>query len=263
MKASFLLTIVIALQLNISAVASAQSNSQNQPPTGRPNGPPDFFAVGIAAAGGQVEFQGGSFQVNPFPFINFKQGRFYSNQAGIGFEAFKNRNYRFSFVTEVGVNERNRNQVNALDDMNRLDLPIYGGVSIDINAEKFVFTGTIQRELGFASGGWRAFAGVSRPYRVNRNLSLSPSIRLQWSDSTLTNYLYGVQAIDVGPTRPLYNAGNSLQGNAGVTAVYRFSNKVTLIGSSSLNVLGDSIVDSPIVDRRATFSSFVAIGYAF
>lgn len=263
MKVSFLLTIATIIQFSISVASSAQSTPQNQQPAGRPSGPPDFFAVGVAAAGGQVEFEGGSVQINPFPFINFKQGRFYSNQAGIGFEAFKNKSYRLSLVTEVGVNEQNRNQVDALDDMTRLDLPIYGGVSLDVNVENFVLTGTVQRELGFASGGWRAFAGISRPYRINRKLSLSPSVRLQWSDSTLTNYLYSVQAIDAGPTRPIYDAGNSLQGNAAVTAVYRLTNRVTLIGSTSLTVFGDSIVNSPIVDRRATLSSFLAIGYAF
>lgn len=263
MKVSIFLTIAIAAQLIVSAASTAQNSPQSQQPAGRPSGPPDFFAMGIAAAGGQVEFEGGSIQVNPFPFINFKQGRFYSNQAGIGFEAFKNKNFRLSLVTEVGVNEQNRNQVDALDDMTRLDLPIYGGVSLDVNVEKFVLTGTVQRELGFASGGWRAFAGISRPYRINSKLSLSPSVRLQWSDSTLSNYLYGVQAIDAGPTRPIYDAGNSLQGNAAVTAVYRLTNRVTVIGSTSLAIFGDSIVDSPIVDRRAALSTFVAIGYAF
>lgn len=263
MKLSVSLAIVAALQVSFSTFAGAQNAPQNDRSGSRPSGPPDFFAIGVAAAGGQLEFRGGSFQVNPFPFINFRQGRFYSNQAGIGFEAFKNETYRLSLVTEVGVNEQNRNQVDELNDMNNLDLPIYGGASLEVNVSDFVLTGTVQRELGFASGGWRAFAGISRPYSVNRKLSLSPSITVQWSDSTLSNYLYGVQAADALPTRQVYDAGTSLQGNAALTAVYRLSNKITLIGSTSLTLYGDAIVDSPIVDRRTALSSFIAIGYSF
>jgi len=262
-KVSVLLATLLATQLSVSAVANPQNTPQNDRPSGRPSSPPDFFAVGVAASGGQVEFRGGSFQVNPFPFINFRQGRFYSNQAGVGYELLKSDKYRLSLVTEVGVNEQNRNQVDELNDMDNLDLPIYGGASLEVNVSDFVLTGTVQRELGFASQGWRAFAGVSRPYNVNRKLSLSPSFTLQWSDSTLSNYLYGVQAENAQPSRAIYDAGSSLQANTAVTAVYRLSNKITLIGSTSLTLYGNSIADSPIVDRRTVLSSFVAIGYAF
>lgn len=263
MKTLILSTIVLVMQLSASAASMAQNGPQGQPASGKPTGPPDFFAIGAAASGGQVEFRGGSFQVNPFPFINFRQGRFYSNQAGIGFEAYKDDTYRLSLVTEVGVNEQNRNEVDELANMERLNLPIYGGVSLEISVTDFVLTATAQRELGFASEGWRAFAGISRPYSINRKLSLSPSITLQWSDNTLTNYLYGVRPSNAQPGRSTYEAGNSLQGNAALTGVYRLSNKVTLIGSTSLTMYGDEIFESPIVNRRAVFSSFVAIGYSF
>jgi outer membrane scaffolding protein for murein synthesis (MipA/OmpV family) len=262
-KFSVLLALLSAVQLSVSVGTGAQDAPHNARPSGRPSSPPDFFAVGVAASGGQVEFRGGSFQVNPFPFINFRQGRLYSNQAGVGYEVLKSDKYRLSLVTEVGVNEQNRNQVDELNDMDNLDLPIYGGASLEVNVSDFVLTGTVQRELGFASQGWRAFAGVSRPYNINRKLSLSPSITLQWSDSTLTNYLYGVQSENALRSRPVYDTGSSLQGNTALTAVYRLSSKVTLIGSTSMTLYGNSIADSPIVDRRTILSSFVAIGYAF
>jgi len=263
MKLSFLTFVVLASHLGLSGFALAQDQPAGDQQPGRPAGPPDFFAVGAAASSGQVEFRGGTFQINAFPFINFKKGRFYSNQAGVGYEAYKNDTYRLSVVTEVGVNEQNRNDVDALDDMQNLGLPIYGGLSLDVNVVDFVLTGTIQRELGFASEGWRAFAAISLPYNVSRKLTVSPSITVQWSDSRLTNYLYGVAANDVQPGRTAYETGDSFQGNAGVTGVYRLSNKVTLIGSGGMNWYGDSIVDSPIVDRRTALSMFLAVGYAF
>jgi len=263
MNLSFLSLVLLAGHLSISSFVLAQDQPAGTQQPGRPAGPAGFFALGAAASGGQVEFRGGTFQINAFPFINFKKGRFYSNQAGIGYEAFKNDTYRLSVVTEVGVNEQNRNDVDPLNDMENLGLPIYGGLSLDVNVADFVLTGTIQRELGFASEGWRAFAAVSLPYKVSEKLTVSPSITVQWSDSRLTNYLYGVRADDIQPNRSLYETGDSFHGNAGVTGVYRLSNKVTLIGSGGMNWYGDSIVDSPIVDRRTAFSMFLAVGYAF
>lgn len=262
MKSIFLLIGAMIVQFGIAGTTLSQDNPVEARPDER-RGPPNFFAMGAAAASGQVEFTGGSFQLNAFPFINFRQGRFHSSQAGVGFEAIKKNGYRLSFVTEVGINEQNRNDVNRLNDMKDLNLPIYGGISLDVTASDFVLTGTIQRELGFASEGWRAAAKISRPYNINRDLSLTPSVALHWFDDRLTNYLYGVPAINSRVDRAFYRADDSIQGRASLTTVYRLSERITLIGAGTLTLYGDSIHDSSIVARRTALSMFLAIGYSF
>ncbi len=211
MKSTFLLIVAILVQFCISNILSAQDRPK-QGPLNEKGGPPNFFAIGAAASAGQVEFEGGSFQINAFPFINFRQGRFYSNQAGLGYEVIKDDRYRLSFVAEVGINEQNRNDVGRLNDMENLGLPIYGGVALDVDVSDIVLTGTVQRELGFASEGWRATAAISRPFSINRKLSLAPSVTLQWSDDKLTNYLYGVSLANQRAGRAFYRAGDRLAG---------------------------------------------------
>lgn len=258
------------LSLLFSSTAWAQQNNQSAgerpqggPGQGRPMVQPDFFSAGVAAGAGWTEFVDSDIVINPFPFVAFKQGRFYSNQAGVGFELYKNKGFRISAVTEVAFQETNRNQVDSLDDMESLDIPLYAGVSVDVPLDRFVLTGTVQRELGLASEGWRAMGSISRPIFVNRKLQLSPSFTFQWQDDRVTDYLYGVSTRDVLPTRALFEADDSFKLSGSLTGIYRLSDKFTLVGSSGLTWHNDDIVDSPIVDRRTVFSTFLAIGYNF
>lgn len=230
---------------------------------GERQGPPDFFGVGAAVSANTLIFKGGDFQANPFPIIAFKQGRFFSNRAGVGYALLGSRGPRLSAVVEVGVDERNRNEVAALDDMESLDVPIYGGFVFDIPAGNFVFSGTVQRELGLASEGWRAMASVARPIGVSRRVSLSPSLTVQWANDRLSNYLYGVPEASVTADRPFYDTGDSFNVAGGISGVFRLNNRWTLIGATNVTWFNDAVVDSPIVDERVAVGGFLALTYNF
>lgn len=232
-------------------------------PGGSDAGPPDYFSLGIAAAAGRPEFQDSDFIVNAFPFLGFRQGRFYSNQAGIGFALYDKNRFRLSIGAEVGVSEINRNDVDALDDMDRLDLPIYAGVSLDVPVDGFMLAGSIQREVGLAGDGWRAIGSISRAFTINRAITLAPSVSFQWLDDRTTNYLYGVGLREIVPGRSFYKTDDSIKATASITGVFRLNDKFTLIGSSGVTRHSDEIVASPIVDRRTIFSTFLALGYNF
>lgn len=255
----------LALSLIVSTATLAQpsDSSAGGRPAGGPPQRPDFFSLGAAAGAGVTEYIDSEFIVNPFPFVGFKQGRFYSNQAGVGFEIYRNKGFRFSAVTEVAFQETNRNQVDALNDLESLDIPLYAGFSVDVPLQRFVFTGTVQKEVGLASEGWRASGSISRPIFVNRKLQLSPSVTVQWLDDRVTNYLYGIAPREVSPLRARYEADSSFKVSSNLTGVYRLSDKFTLVGSAGLTWHGDEIVDSPIVENRTVFGTFLAIGYNF
>lgn len=260
-KLSALIFACLIMPLAVQAQPREAGASNGQ--TGRPAAPPDYFSLGIAAGMGRPEFVDSNIVVNPFPFIGFRQGRFYSNQAGIGYEMYKNKGFRISALAEAGVQELNRNMVDSLDDMEGLDLPVYAGLSVDVPISRFVLTGTVQREVGLASDGWRAIGSISRPFMVNRKLFLTPSVSLQWSDDNVTNYIYGVSAEEAFANRPVYEADDSFKATGSLTGIYRLSDKFTLVGSTGLTWHNDEIVDSPIVDQRVIFSTFLAIGYNF
>lgn len=241
--------------------ATGTSNAQENDATY--DQPRDFFSLGVASSINDLEFSGGRLNANVFPFLSFRAGRFYSEQAGIGFELVSRSSFRAALVAEVGVDGLNRNNVDALADMENLDLPIYTGLLLEAPVGKFNITSKIQREIGLASGGWRLTGAISRPLRVTNKLSMSPSLGFEWQDSKSTNYLYGVPVENVTSLRAAYRASDSLKVNAGVSGVYRLNNKWTLIANMGATWYDGSIYNSPIVDERVTFGSFIALGYNF
>jgi outer membrane scaffolding protein for murein synthesis (MipA/OmpV family) len=231
---------------------------------GAPSGPPrDFFSLGAGAGINDLEFTGGNLNTNIIPFINFRKGRFHSQQAGLGFDLISKPSYRLALVAEVGVNGLNRNRVDALDDMESLDLPIYTGLLLEVPMGSFTITGKAQREVGLADDGWRLSGSIARPFRINSKLSLSPSIGIDWQDAQSTNYVYGVPLESVTASRSSYTASDSFKVNAGVASIYRLNDKWTIVGAFGATWYGDEIYDSPIVDQRVTLGSFFALGYSF
>lgn len=247
-----------------TAPAKAQKNYEDAPGAPeRPNGPPDFIAVGGAVSAGSLIYSGGGFQANPFPIIAFKKGRFFSNRAGVGFELFESNGFRLSALTELAIDERNRNDVGALNDLPSVNIPLYGGLSLDAPIGAVVATATVQRELGLASEGWRAIGLLSYPMRYGRELTLTPSVAFQWSNDRLTNYLFGVDAASATPGRPPYDTGSSFKATLGATATYQLTDRFILIASVSSIWHSDAIVDSPIVNERLAFGSFLSLAYSF
>ena len=239
------------------------NNASGEPRSGRPSGQPDYFSLGVAAGAGTPEFIDSGFQLNPFPFVGFKSGRFYSDQAGLGYQLYADGGFRVSAIARFAVQDLNRNNVDALDDMESLNLPLYTGISVDLPIDTFTLTTSIRKEIGIASGGWRATGAISRSFPINRKLLLSPSVAIEWNDATSTNYIYGVSSADALPTRPEYRVGDSFKTSGSLSGIYRISPKFTLIGSAGITWHSDEIVDSPIVDNQTIFSSFIALGYNF
>ena len=259
---TFCLTLISTILLSTACIAQPSE----QPASGavsRAGGQPDFFSVGAAVGLGTPEFEGAGFQLNPFPFAAFKWGKLYSDQTGVGYQLYRKGKFRVSALARFAVQDLNRNNVDALDDMESLNLPVYAGISIDLPIDTFLLTTSIQREIGLASEGWRATASLGRPFMVNRQFFLTPSVGVEWNDARGTNYLYEVTASEARPNRPVYEASDSFKLSGSVTGLYRLNDKFTIVGSSGVTWHDDEIFNSPIVDKRAIFSTFLAIGYSF
>lgn len=258
------LLLIPALVLFRALSAEAQPDG-DQPDygTGRSAQQPDYFSLGVAAGAGTPEFIDSGFQLNPFPFIGFKWGSLYSDQAGLGYQLYADGKFRLSAIARFAVQDLNRNNVDALDDMESLNLPLYTGISADLPIGAYILTTSIQKEIGIASGGWRAIGQFGRTFPVNRQFLITPSVSVEWNDRTGTNYLYGVSFADALVTRPAYRAGSSFKTSGSFTGIYRISSKLTLIGSTGVTWHSDEIVNSPIVDKRTIFSTFLALGYNF
>ena len=118
------------------------------------------------------------------------------------------------------------------------------------------------KDVGNASRGFEARLGYSNEWRSGR-WSLRPDVALSWRDAKLNNYYYGVLLNEATASRAAYVPGSGVQAQLGVYGTYDWSEKWRLLGGVSATVLGSSVSDSPIVDKRVLPSVYVGAAYDF
>lgn len=126
--------------------------------------------------------------------------------------------------------------------------------------------GTLRAELvkdiGNASRGTEARLGYSYEWRSGP-WALKPDVSVSWRDAKLNDYYYGVKASEAVAGRAAYSAGSSMQSQLGLYGSYDVSQNWRLLAGVSATVLGSSVKNSPIVQRRLLPSVYVGAAYDF
>ena len=126
--------------------------------------------------------------------------------------------------------------------------------------------GTLRAELvhdvGSASRGTEARLGYSYEWRSGA-WSLRPDVSVSWRDAKLNNYYYGVRANEAIAGRPAYAPGAGMQSQLGLYGSYDVSQRWRLLAGVSATVLGTSVKNSPIVQKRILPSVYLGAAYDF
>ena len=73
---------------------------------------------------------------------------------------------------------------------------------------------------------------------------------VSWRDAKLDNYYYGVRANETVAGRATYTPSSGTQTQLGLFGSYDVSERWRLVAGVSATLLGDSIKNSPIVQKR-------------
>ena len=126
--------------------------------------------------------------------------------------------------------------------------------------------GTLQAELvhdiGSTSGGNEARFGYSYDWRSGAFL-LRPTLSVSFRDAKLNNYYYGVLPGEAIAGRPAYAPGAGVNSQIGLYGSYDVSTRWRLLGGVSATYLGDSVKDSPIVQKRVLPAVYIGAAYDF
>lgn len=119
-----------------------------------------------------------------------------------------------------------------------------------------------QTDLLGRNKGSIASLEVSRGIQLGL-LRISPSLGLNWLNSSLANYEFGVDEAFARADRPAYSLSSALNWETGFSVFYEVADNWQLVGSFGVETLDSDIVDSPIVDRRRLGKGFLSLSYTF
>jgi MipA family protein len=105
---------------------------------------------------------------------------------------------------------------------------------------------------------WRL--AVERAFQMGQ-LELRPRVSATWLDSKYVDYYFGVRADEAIAGRPQYGGSSTFEEQLGLRTSYRFDRHQSVFLDLSATHLGDSISNSPLVDRSAVGTA--ALGYLY
>lgn len=253
-----ILLAVTAITAFNAAPAVARESGDNQASND------NYVSVGIGAMSIESPFRGEDARVLPLPILSIKQGAFYFEGAETGVKLHAsagglNPSVQ-AFVAARNTVARDRQTVTA-DAGARVTL---GSKLGDLSAEyRHDITGTFD-------GG-----EFSLRYQLPINLgrfTITPAAQVDFLDQATANHMYGVtakqraRAIRKGrdvilPVAPITDSATNF--GTDLTATYRISDKLTLIGVFANTYLDKAIRRSPAIDRKCESQAIVGLTYSF
>lgn len=227
------------------------------------DGPDYKYAAGIFVEGEQSLYLGGDDQVQVFPYLSARWGRFFFEGGSLGAYIYEDNNWSVTGgISLDGIGDDDRDDSDALADMVKLDLVILGQFEVGYEADWGQIDLTVGADISNAHDGYQAELSYSYPIELGRWI-IEPSVNVEWVSKEINQYYYGVTQVDVRPDRPFYQPKSGVNYGAGVTVTYPFRNRHAIVFSAGYTTYSKEVTDSPIVARDNTGQFGLGYFYQF
>lgn len=120
----------------------------------------------------------------------------------------------------------------------------------------------ILSDISFTHKGFEVWASYAYPWK-HGNWRVVPSVGINWKNSNLLDYYYGVRNSEANFSRPAYKASSGFNSFAKLSVSYRINDNWGIVGVAEYESLSRSIRHSPIVDRQGIETLFIGVMYNF
>jgi outer membrane protein len=138
---------------------------------------------------------------------------------------------------------------------------IEAGLSIDYGTnDAGLSLGYLHDITGASDGGLVRFL-VFKRVEITDHLGVDAFLGVERLGAKVANYYFGVGSGETTAARPFYQPGTATDLNAGLHFNFDFGRKSTILFGYEATRLGDSLANSPIVERR--MSNLFYLGYGW
>ena len=223
--------------------------------------------LGVAARASTSPYLGGGTRYDLMPLYLYEGERLFlhANRAGVKLfsEGDRSEGQRFDlFVEQRFEGFPAENLPASLAGMAPRDSGIDLGLAYRLRQSWGTLRAEVVRDVGSASRGYEARLGYGYEWRSGP-WSLRPDVSLSWRDAKLNNYYYGVRANEAIAGRTAYTPGAGTQAQLGLYGSYEVSERWRLLAGVSTTLLGDSVKNSPIVQKRVLPALYLGAAYDF
>ena len=236
----------------VSSLAEEEENNKKQ--------------EGLSAGPGVVIFdkpyEGMGTETQVFPYISYQVQNFFVRGTSVGYRLYDNEGLAFDVLAGWRFNGYEEDDSRYLDGMDDRDktLELGGAVTYDdgFGVTRFTFFNDV---LGRHDGHVLelSYGKMFNP----KGLAIKPSVGLSWQSENFVDYYYGVRSKESLPTRPRYDASETLNAFMSLHFAYRIDESWNVFTGFKYEFLDDEITESPIVDQHHQISWMFGFSYDF
>lgn len=261
----------VTAALALLAAALAAPSSHGRPPPGAAPGPPaqsmyggrsGRLGIGLGVVHSSEPYCGFSRKIILLPMLTY----FDRNLMWVGPQA----SYRLADVRDLSVRALLRYDFSGYEGD---DSPLFEGMA---NRDGSLEAGlmldqAIDRNLGVrvslttdvlgTHDGEEIRAAVRYRFRVGK-LAVTPALGVTWQGAEKVDYYFGVPPAEAAAGRPAYDADAALNWEIGVSLLYFYNSRITLVALPRLDYLDAPIRDSPLVSGNLMLSGILGLSYS-
>jgi MipA family protein len=224
------------------------------------------FVTGRLGAGALVDSRysgAANYRTFPVPLASLEIGDFaYVDywQAGLYFLSNEKKTLGLAIVAtpRLGFNSGDGSRLAGM--MTR-KLSIESGLSIDYGADNSGVSLGYLHDITGASNGGLVRLLLFRRIELTEHVGVDAFVGAERLSAKVANYYYSVGRSEATAARPFYQPGSGSDVNAGLHFNYDFGRASTLLFGYEATRLGDTLANSPIVERRMTNLFYFGYGW--
>lgn len=229
-------------------------------------------SVGLGAMARPTYEGSDSYTVTPIPYVNAN----YNDMLQIGPDSVsvytRHDNWKFGIGAvynggredsdDSGIFTNGDDHLQGMGDIDSaLGAKAYTSYSID----RIVLDASATKYFGDDNDGILLEAGISSPYKVSEQLSLTPGASVTWANEDYMQTWFGVTPGQSAASGfGAYNAGAGIKNvDVGVRADYAFDANWFISGNAKVKFLTGDAADSPITESDTNGTLLTMVGYRF
>ena len=248
---SLLVILVIVELFTISAAAQEEN---------------DTYQTGFYAGPGVVvsdkPHKGMGTETRVFPFVMYQGRNFYLRGPTFGYKIYDKDKLTVDALLSWRFDGYEDDDSRDLEGMDDRDMTAELGVSVSykdgFGVTRFSFLNDI---LGKHDGHVLRLS-YGKTFR-RKNLTLTPSLGLNWQSKNFVDYYYGVRSKESRPSRATYHPSDAFNPFMSLQLTYELNEKWNIFSSFRYEWLENDISKSPIVDQSYQTSLIFGFIYRF
>ncbi|RFA30762.1 hypothetical protein CAI21_04435 [Alkalilimnicola ehrlichii] len=238
------------------ALAYCGTAIADQPPTRGGSG----WSVGIGAVGSTGPYPDSSTDITPIPFLGYDNGTFYWRGLAAGLRTELADGVEGRGYLRGRMQRRRASDSDVLEGTKDRSRTLEAGVGISAGPRWLRGSLDVSGDLLSQHSGQEVRASVTVPWLIGDWVVLS-SVGANWQSAEFANYYYGVRTNEIGPDRPAYEPGSSLNPSMAISLIQRSEGRTGWFIRIEHEWLDSNIQDSPIIDSGHRWSGIAAFTY--